>query len=187
VGPPSVARSYTRAAAVASARASANVHRCAARRDGSVAEYNAAVKIKARVFHRLGEVLAATVKPRAGAGRPRKNGDIASPISNGLPEPITKKQSSRAQQLARAPWPEIERRIDAETERNQRAAALARRGPAPRTRTSGTSVNLPRPRRRVNRPGQRQAQPAPGAGAVDAADAHRQLPHRQRPEHDRLR
>jgi hypothetical protein len=60
----------------------------------------------------LGEVLKETVRPRAGAGRPSKNGDAVSPIRSGqIPKEISKKQSSRAQQLARIPWKEIEARL----------------------------------------------------------------------------
>jgi hypothetical protein len=56
----------------------------AQRQDQSVAEYNAAVKIKLRVKHRLGEVLAETVSTN--------RCDTASH----LPEEISRKQSSRA-------------------------------------------------------------------------------------------
>ena len=70
----------------------------------------------AKVVHRLGEVLAETVKPRAGAGRPAKNGNTVLPNKNGLPKGITKIESSRAQALARIPWQEIKKRIDAKTD-----------------------------------------------------------------------
>jgi hypothetical protein len=78
-------------------------------KDGSVAEYNAAIKIKLRVEHRLGEVLAETVSTN--------RCDSESHLADGI-EP---KQSSRAQQLAAVPWGELEARIDAETEKNEKA------------------------------------------------------------------
>jgi hypothetical protein len=101
------------------AQAAAVAAYLAQRRDSSVEEYNAAVKIKTRVEHRLGEVLAATVKH---GGHNKKQGDSVSPCSGGLPKPITKKQSSRSQQLARIPWQKISERIDAQTEANERAS-----------------------------------------------------------------
>jgi N6-adenosine-specific RNA methylase IME4 len=92
----------------------------AQRRDQSVEEHNAALKIKLRIEHRLGEVLAETVKH---GGHNKEQGDILSPCSNGgLPADISNKQSSRAQQLAALPWQEIEVRIDAKTEGNEKAS-----------------------------------------------------------------
>jgi N6-adenosine-specific RNA methylase IME4 len=96
------------------AQAAAIEEYLAQRRDASVEEYNAAVKVKARVAHRLGEVLAVTVNHRGSRGV----GDTVSPT---LPKEITRKQSSRAQQLARVPWEEIEAGIDEATEKNERA------------------------------------------------------------------
>lgn len=57
------------------------------------------------VEHRLGEVLAATVNHAGSRGRLR--GDTVSPLEATLPPEITKKQSSRAQQLAAIPWRDI--------------------------------------------------------------------------------
>ncbi len=87
------------------------------KKDGSVEEHNAAVKIKAKVEHRLGEVLALTVK--RGGDRKSKGHDVT---LNGVPEQVTRKQSSRTQALARVPWKEIERAIDAKTEANEKAS-----------------------------------------------------------------
>jgi N6-adenosine-specific RNA methylase IME4 len=100
----------------ARAQAKAVEEYLAQKRDLSVQEYNAAVKIRARVEHRLGEVLAATVNHKG--GRPSENADMVSAF---LPGEITQKQSSRAQQFARLPWDEIESRIDQATEQNERA------------------------------------------------------------------
>lgn len=84
------------------AQASAIVEYLAQRRDVSIEEHNAAVKIKLKVEHRLGEVLRETVQPR-GAG------------NCVLPDEISKMQSSRAQQVASIPWNAIEEKIDAAT------------------------------------------------------------------------
>jgi hypothetical protein len=87
-------------------------------------DHNAAVKIKARVEHRLGGVLAATVN-HAGS---RGVGDI---VSRTLPEEITRKQSSRAQQLSRIPWQTIEEAVEEKTAKNEKASLAriaARRG-----------------------------------------------------------
>jgi hypothetical protein len=82
------------------AQASAIAEYLAQRPDKNVEEYNAAVKVKARAEHRLGEVLDATVRH---GGHNKKQSNTALPCSaNGLPEEITKMQSSRAQQLAAA-------------------------------------------------------------------------------------
>lgn len=89
------------------AQASAIVEYLAQRRDVSIEEHNAAVKIKLKVEHRLGEVLRETVK----AGNPQLNCDTVSQ----LPDEITRKQSSRAQQVASIPWEAIEEKIDAAT------------------------------------------------------------------------
>jgi hypothetical protein len=72
------------------------------RKDESVAEYNAALKVKAKVEHRLGEVLAETVNHKGSRGQLK--GDTMSPQGKTLPNGIDKKVSSRAQQLARVPW-----------------------------------------------------------------------------------
>jgi N6-adenosine-specific RNA methylase IME4 len=95
------------------AQAAAVAEYLAQRRDASVEEYNAAVKVKARVEHRLGEVLAETVSTN------RYNTALH------LPREITPMQSSRAQQLAGVPWEKIEARIDEATAKNRRAS-LAR-------------------------------------------------------------
>jgi hypothetical protein len=84
---------------------------------GSGRLVNAAVKVKALVEHRLGEVLAETVKHEG--GRPEKNCDTVSQL---IPEEITRKQSSRAQQLAKIPWEDIERGIEVRTQANERAS-----------------------------------------------------------------
>jgi hypothetical protein len=107
------------------AQAAAVLEYLAHRRDVSVEEHNAALQIKLKIEHRLGEILARTVKPRAGAGRPSKIGNHALPISGRLPEPITPMQSSRAQQLARAPWSKIEGHIAERTSRNEKASAAS--------------------------------------------------------------
>lgn len=103
------------------AQASAITEYLAQKRDGTVDEYNAALKVKARVEHRLGEVLSSSVK-RGGKSNGRdvisSRGGSSSPIPDGI-EP---KQSSRAQMLASVPWEKIEDRIDASTERNERAS-----------------------------------------------------------------
>lgn len=97
------------------AQAAAVAAYLAQRKDGSVEEYNAALKVKVRIESRLGEVLAATVLTRG------QHGSGVNGSTKSLPKEITAKQSSRAQQLARIPWTEIEVRIDACTERNERA------------------------------------------------------------------
>jgi hypothetical protein len=89
-----------------------------------IEEHNAAVKIKAKVEHRLGEVLRETVDHdgvagKAGPGR-GKTGNSVLLVSDALPKPITKMQSSRAQQLAELPWQAIEQRIDLATEKRTR-------------------------------------------------------------------
>jgi hypothetical protein len=74
-----------------------------------------------KVEHRLGEVLAATVRH---GGHNKKQGDTVSPCSGGdLPEQITKKQSSRAQRLAQVPFEEIAGRIDAKTAESKRTSS----------------------------------------------------------------
>jgi hypothetical protein len=85
------------------------------------------LKVKTRAEHRLGEVLKETVKHQG--GRPAKNGNTVLPLSNGdIPKPITKMQSSRAQQLAEIPWKEIEKRIDAQTSKNEKDPSPASEG-----------------------------------------------------------
>jgi hypothetical protein len=76
-------------------------------------EHNAALKVKVRVEHRLGEVLAATV----GRGRPEKNGQTDRFIPEVLGETKDQRQntSKRTQALAALPWGEIEAAIDART------------------------------------------------------------------------
>jgi 16S rRNA G966 N2-methylase RsmD len=82
------------------------------RKDVSVVEHNAAAKIYAKADCRLGEVLAATVRPRG-----RNSSD------NGmLPEEITPMQSSRAQWRAKVEWERVEAEIDAATARNEKVS-----------------------------------------------------------------
>jgi hypothetical protein len=81
------------------------------KQDLSVEEHNAAVKVWARVQHRLGEVLAETV----GRGGDRKsNGhcDRLIPTELGDTDHQRQNASKRAQALAEIPWVEIEQRID---------------------------------------------------------------------------
>ncbi len=87
------------------AQAAAILAYLANRKGCSVEEYNAGVKIKMRIEHRLGEVLAETVRPR---GRNSSGNGM-------LPEEIEKMQSSRAQQLADLPWESLEEKIDQAT------------------------------------------------------------------------
>ena len=90
---------------------------------GKVEDYNAAVKVKTRVEHRLGEVLSGTVNHKGTPGPGRgKTGNVMLPVSGEIPDGISKMQSSRAQQLASIPWEEIESKIDAATEQNKRAS-----------------------------------------------------------------
>ncbi len=79
------------------------------RKDCTVEEYNAGVKVKMRVEHRLGEVLAETVITR-GYHSPGHSGATPS-----LPEGIEPMQSSRAQRLAELPWESLEEKIDQAT------------------------------------------------------------------------
>jgi N6-adenosine-specific RNA methylase IME4 len=99
----------------------------AQKQDLSVADYNAAVALYAKAFHRLGQVLRKTVKHQG--GRPRKNGSTNEPFSgNGqVPEGLgaarqqRKYTSSRAQRIARVPWRQIKAGIDKATAKNERA------------------------------------------------------------------
>ena len=102
------------------AQAAAVVEYLARRREESVEDHNAALKIRMRVEHRLGEVLAETVRHQG--GRPEGNGDAVSPFQ--LPDEVTRKQSSRAQQLASLPWEELEAAVDAQTEKGARASQV---------------------------------------------------------------
>lgn len=83
-------------------------------KDVSAEEFNAAIKVKESVAHRLGQILAETVRP----GRPKKNCDIVSQ----LPDGIDRKPSSRSQQLAGIPWKKIEAKIEESTKANERAS-----------------------------------------------------------------
>jgi N6-adenosine-specific RNA methylase IME4 len=74
-------------------------------------EHNAALKIRLRIEHRLGEVLAETIRPR---GR-------NSSSSGQLPEEITRTESSRLQRLAELAWDSIEAMIDRDTSNNAKA------------------------------------------------------------------
>ena len=67
---------------------------------------DAALKIKLRVEYRLGEVLAAMVNDKGSRGQLR--GNIVLPQKKTVPKPLTPMQSSRAQQMARLSWKEIE-------------------------------------------------------------------------------
>ena len=71
-----------------------------------------AVAVKGRVRHRLGEVLAETVKH----GGDRKSSGHDVHLNGRIPEGIEPKESSRTQQLAMIPWEEIEQRIETATE-----------------------------------------------------------------------
>jgi hypothetical protein len=64
-------------------------------------------------------VLAATVNHKGSRGQLR--GDKLSPQGKTLSDEITKKQSSRAQQLFRIPWDELEARVDQKTDQNEKA------------------------------------------------------------------
>lgn len=97
------------------AQASAVAEYLARRKDATDAEFNAALKVKLRVEHRLGEVLKQTVIDT------REGGDNT---SHPLPPEITRKQSSCAQQLAASPWSDIEKAIDATPGRASRAAVV---------------------------------------------------------------
>src|SRR5205814_784069 len=76
------------------------------------------VKIEARIEHRLGEVLAATVNHKG--GRPAKNSDTVSEFKGRVPDGVPPRQSSRTQALTRIPWEKIEEKIDAKTATLQR-------------------------------------------------------------------
>lgn len=91
-------------------QASAVLEYLAQRNDLSVQEYNAALTIKLRAEHRLGEVLAEKVSTN------RYDSE------SHLPDEIEPKQSSRAQQFASIPWGSIEERIAEKTERNAKAS-----------------------------------------------------------------
>src|SRR5262249_22774741 len=95
------------------AQAAAVAFYLASRKDPLVEEYNAALLVKARAEHRLGEVLAATVNHAGSRG-------VGDAVPRPLPEEISRKQSSRAQQLARVPWAEIAGHIEAATAANER-------------------------------------------------------------------
>lgn len=82
-------------------------------KDSSVIEHNSAVAIKASIEHRLGEVLAMTVKHK-GLNQHAGNGV--------LPPEISKMTSSRSQQLAKIPWKEIAAKIDEKTRNNEKAS-----------------------------------------------------------------
>lgn len=101
--PVALAECKAQAAAVAAYLARQKIH--------TVEEHNALLKVLAKVEHRLGEVLAETVKH---GGHNFKQPDTMSGCLKGnLPKNITYKQSSRAQQLAVIAWDAIEAKIDA--------------------------------------------------------------------------
>jgi site-specific DNA-methyltransferase (adenine-specific) len=117
------------------------------RQDASIEEFNAGVKVRARVEHRLGEVLAVRVNHTGGGDRRSENG-VTTRYTD-LPEEITRMQSSRAQRIAGIPWPEIESRIDAARSKVSLAAVIgevlaehARAEAAERGRTAGLSDGL---------------------------------------------
>ncbi|HTU18971.1 MAG TPA: helix-turn-helix transcriptional regulator [Gemmataceae bacterium] len=92
----------------------------ASHKDASVEEHNAAVKIKAKVEHRLGQVLRETVKH---GGHNKKQPTTAVGCSTGqLPDEITYNQSSRTQALARIPWELIEEKIEQKTAQNEKVS-----------------------------------------------------------------
>lgn len=97
------------------AQANAVAAYLASRYECPVSEVNAAVTLKAFAEHRLGQVLAATVQQ---GGHNKKQTDT---VSVCLPEEITFKQSSRAQQLAALPWADIEAGINAATVADEKA------------------------------------------------------------------
>jgi len=102
------------------AQAAAVAAYLAQKNDMPVAEYNAAMKLKARAEHRLGEVLAVTVNHKGGGDRRSPyHGDT---VNRDNPPEITRMQSSRAQQLARVAWEAIEEAIDILTKADTRAA-----------------------------------------------------------------
>lgn len=84
-----------------------------AQRD-SVADYNAALLVSAKIRHRLGEVLRETVRHEGSRG-------VGNNVLPTLPEGVGKMQSSRAQQLASLPWHSIARRIDEATAQGRKA------------------------------------------------------------------
>jgi len=98
----------------------AAVHQYLLLRRGSAGECNAALKIKARVEHRLGQVLSATVNHRGSRGQLR--GITMIPQTPTLPDKIDKLQSSRAQRLAAVAWRNVEAAIDAKTAAEERAS-----------------------------------------------------------------
>lgn len=101
------------------AQAAAIAAYLAHRKDGSVEEYNTAIKIKLRVEHRLGEVLKVTVNHVGNKGS--FGGNKVLPPT--LPDEITKMQSSRAQRLADLLWSKVEETIDGLTGKNKKASA----------------------------------------------------------------
>jgi N6-adenosine-specific RNA methylase IME4 len=68
-----------------------------------LAAQNDAAELKLRAERKLGELLAETVRPRAGAGRPEKNGSTKEPITGQLPAGVSKTQSHRWQLAASVP------------------------------------------------------------------------------------
>jgi hypothetical protein len=103
------------------ARAAALIEYLAHRKDESVAEHNAAGKVMAKVKHRLGEVLAATVNHRG--GRPKKRGHCDRVIPGELGGKNGRQNTSkRTQKTASIPWDDIAAAFDAATERNERTS-----------------------------------------------------------------
>lgn len=106
-------------------------------RQASVSDHNAAVLVSAKIRHRLGQVLAATVNHSG--GRPAKHNQADCVIPAALGDTPAKRQnvSTRSQQLAQIPWEKIAAAIEAKTEAEQRASlgpivkALTPAPPAP--------------------------------------------------------
>jgi hypothetical protein len=80
--------------------------------DQAFEAYNATLKVKFTIEHRMGQVLAATVKH---GGHNKKQGITVIPCSGRLPEGISKLQSSRLQAFAELPLAEILEQVDRAT------------------------------------------------------------------------
>jgi hypothetical protein len=87
----------------------------------SAAEHNAAVTVRLKSEHRLGQVLRATVNHKGG-GPPRLTS-----VTHGhtdLPPEITRKQSSRAQKVAEVPWEIITDVVAGQSEKDRETRDL---------------------------------------------------------------
>jgi len=78
------------------------------------------LKVRAKVEHRLGEVLRETVNHQGSQGQLK--GNTVLPQERTTPEGISKMQSSRAQQVASIPWHAIEEKIDEQTKAKAKAS-----------------------------------------------------------------